>query len=63
MGGYPLDDYATWKDGNGNPVESVLGELKFENTKVDDKGIYTCTMKNDLGNDTAKINLNVMSGK
>ena len=61
MGGYPLED-ATWKDGNGNPVESVLGELKFENIKEDDKGIYTCTMKNTLGNATAKINLEVVKG-
>jgi len=61
MGGYPLED-ATWNDGNGNPVESDLGELKFENIKEDEKGIYTCTMKNKntLVNATAKINLNVV---
>ena len=65
MGGFPLNDSATWKDGNGNPVESVLGELKFENIKEDDKGIYTCTMKNTETheNATAKINLEVVKGK
>jgi len=59
MGGYPLKD-ATWKDSNGNSIQSVLGELKFENTEKKHTGIYTCNMKNDFGNATAKINLNVV---
>ena len=60
MGGYPLEDPVWKKDGI---IQNRHKELQFPNIKKSDKGNYSCTMKNEFGNDTANIYVEVSGGK
>ena len=56
MGGWPLENPVWKKDG----IElSSKDTLHFPNIDVSDKGNYSCTKSNKLGNATADIYLDV----